>query len=84
MLLKTEWVERFVRTCAKVRSARRRSLTTGQSVYSTLPEGRCWLVAAGYVKLLDPRVDGNRLIRLILGRGGLFGDRPFGVAERAP
>jgi CRP-like cAMP-binding protein len=79
MLLKTEWVERFVQACAKVRSARRRPLTAGQLVYSTLPEGRCWVVAAGYVKLLDPRVDGNRFVRLILSRGGLFGDRPFGA-----
>ena len=37
------------------------------------------MVKAGYVKLLDPRVEGNRFIRLILGRGGLFGDRPFGA-----
>ena len=36
-------------------------------------------MVAGYIKLLDPRVDGNRFIRLILGRGGLFGDRPFGA-----
>src|SRR5262249_11366693 len=42
-------------------------------------EGRCWVVASGYVKLLDPRPDGNRFIRLILGRGALFGDRPFGT-----
>ena len=37
------------------------------------------MVKARYVKLLDPRVEGNRFIRLILGRGGLFGDRPFGA-----
>jgi hypothetical protein len=36
-------------------------------------------VVAGYIKLLDPRVGGDRFIRLILGRGGLFGDRPFGA-----
>ena len=29
------------------------------------------MVTAGYVKLLDPRPDGDRFIRLILGRGGL-------------
>ena len=44
MLLKTEWVERFIQACAKVRSARRRSLAAGQLVYSTMPEGRCWVV----------------------------------------
>src|SRR4051794_41527072 len=79
MLLNSEWVERFIHACAKVRSARRLSLAAGQLVYSTTPEGRCWVVKAGYVKLLDPRVAGNRFIRLILGRGGLFGDRPFGA-----
>jgi CRP/FNR family transcriptional regulator, cyclic AMP receptor protein len=79
MLLNSEWVERFIHACAKVRSARRLSLAAGQLVYSTTPEGRCWVVKAGYVKLLDPRVEGNRFIRLILGRGGLFGDRPFGA-----
>jgi CRP-like cAMP-binding protein len=79
MLLMTEWTERFLHACAKVRSARRRSLGAGQSVYVSRLEGRCWVVAAGYVKLLDPRVDGDRFIRLILGRGGLFGDRLFGA-----
>jgi CRP/FNR family transcriptional regulator, cyclic AMP receptor protein len=77
MLLKSEWAKRFVQVCAKLPSVRRRSLTTGQTVYLILPEGRCWVVASGYVKLLDPRPDGNRFVRLILGRGSLFGDRPF-------
>ena len=72
MLLNSEWVERFIHACEKVRSARRLSLAAGQLVYSTTPEGRCWVVKAGYVKLLDPLVEGNRFIRLILGRGGLF------------
>ena len=79
MLLKAEWAGRFLRACAEVRSARRRPLTSGQVLYATMPEGRCLVVAAGYVKLLDPRLDGSRFIRLILGRGGLFGDRPFGA-----
>jgi hypothetical protein len=79
MLLNSEWVGRFIHACVKVRSARRLSLAAGQLVYSTTPEGRCWVVKAGYVKLLDPRVEGNRFIRLILGRGGLFGDRPLGA-----
>lgn len=79
MLLKTEWTERFLRACAKLGSARRRPLRAGQTVYSTVPHGRCWVVADGYIKILDPRIDGNQFIRLILGRGGLFGDRPFGA-----
>ena len=37
------------------------------------------MVTTGYVKLIEPRADGNRFVRLILGRGGLFGDRPFGA-----
>ena len=80
MLLKTEWVDRFIQACGKVRSVRRRPLVAGQTAYSTMPAGRCWLVAAGYIKLLDPRVDGNRLVRLFLSRAGLFGDRPFGAS----
>jgi CRP/FNR family cyclic AMP-dependent transcriptional regulator len=80
MLLKSEWAERFIKVCAKVPSARRHSLTTGQTVYLVIPEGRCWVVAAGYVKLLDPRPDGNRFVRLLMGCGGLFGDRPFGMS----
>ena len=75
MLLKSEWAERFIKVCAKVPSVRRDSLTAGQSVYLGMPEGRCWVVAAGYVKLLDPRADGNRFVRLMMGFGGLFGDR---------
>ena len=77
MLLQSEWLDRFIPTCARVRSARRRTLAAGQLVYSTFPDGRCWVVVAGYVKLLDPRADGTRFIRLILSRGGLFGDRPY-------
>jgi CRP/FNR family transcriptional regulator, cyclic AMP receptor protein len=77
MLLRSEWLDRFIPTCARVRSARRRTLAAGQLVYSTFPDGRCWVVVAGYVKLLDPRADGTRFIRLILSRGGLFGDRPY-------
>jgi CRP-like cAMP-binding protein len=80
MLLNAEWSERLFQACSKVRSARRRSLPAGQLVYSTIPDGRCWVVVAGYIKLLDPRVEGNRFIRLILGRGGLFGDHPFGAS----
>ena len=78
MLLKSEWADQFMRTCLRVKSARRRRLTSGQAIYSSVPAGLCWVVVAGYVKILDPRVDGGRMIRLILGRGGLFGDRPFG------
>ncbi len=38
------------------------------------------MVASGYVRLLDPIADGVQFIRLILGRGGLFGDLPFGTS----
>jgi CRP/FNR family cyclic AMP-dependent transcriptional regulator len=79
MLLNTEWAGRFIQACAKVPSTRRQSLAAAQVVYSTMPEAQCWVVTAGYVKLLDPRVDGNHFVRLIQGRGGLFGDRPFGT-----
>jgi CRP/FNR family cyclic AMP-dependent transcriptional regulator len=81
MLLKKEWAERFTRACATLGSARRRSLRPGESLFATTPEGRCWAIKSGYVKLLDSRLDGSRIIRLILGRGGFLGDRPFG--ERA-
>jgi hypothetical protein len=64
MLLKTEWADRFIQACGKVRSARRRPLVGGQPVYSTMPEGRCWVVAAGCVKLLDPRLDFQTVERL--------------------
>lgn len=37
------------------------------------------MVVSGYVKLIDPRNDGSQFVRLVLGRGGLFGDRPFGA-----
>jgi CRP-like cAMP-binding protein len=80
MLLKCKWADRFINTCAKVRSARRRALAAGESVYLTEPKGRCWVVASGYVRLLDPVADGVQFIRLILGRGGIFGDLPFGTS----
>jgi len=80
MLLKSEWAERFINTCTKVKSARRRRLAGGESVYLTEPKGRCWVVASGYVRLLDSVADGVQFIRLILGRGGLFGDLPFGTS----
>jgi CRP-like cAMP-binding protein len=79
MLLTGEWAARFIQACAKLQSAQRRSLPSGQPVYLTTPDGPCWLVASGYVKLLDARNAGSLLVRLILGRGGLFGDCPFGT-----
>ncbi|WP_422929472.1 Crp/Fnr family transcriptional regulator [Singulisphaera sp. PoT] len=81
MLLTPEWSERFIKACERLKSARRRTVASGEVIYSSAPEGRCWAVAVGYVKVLDPRLDGSRSIRLILGRGGLFGDRPFGLAS---
>lgn len=80
MLLDSEWAERFLAACMGIRSARRRSLPSGTLIYSGIPAGCCWVVAGGYVKILDLRVDGGRAIRLIIGRGALFGDRPFGAA----
>ena len=47
MLLQSEWLDRFIPTCARVRSARRRPLAAEQLVYSTFPDGRCWVVAPG-------------------------------------
>ncbi|WP_435007370.1 Crp/Fnr family transcriptional regulator [Tundrisphaera lichenicola] len=78
MILTAEWSERFLKACSAVRSARRRSVTSGTLIYSSVPGGRCWVTAEGYVKILDPRIDGSSSIRLIVGRGGLFGERPFG------
>lgn len=80
MLRKSEWAERFINTCAKVKSARRRVLAASESVYLTEPKERCWVVASGYVRLLDPIADGVQFIRLILGRGEIFGDLPFGTS----
>jgi CRP-like cAMP-binding protein len=79
MQVKIEWAERFVLACTRMRSARRQSLAAAQPVYLSIPDGRCWAVRSGYVKLLDAGTKANRFVRLILGRGGLFGDRPFGV-----
>lgn len=77
MRVEKKWAEQFTRACARVRSARRRSLSGGEAIYLAAPDGRCWAVTTGYVKLIDPRPDGARFIRLIHGRGGLVGDRPF-------
>lgn len=78
MRVEKRWAERFVRACMGVPSARRRTLASGELIYSGTPGGLCWVVSSGYVKLIDPRPDGDRFIRLIHGRGGLLGDRPFG------
>ena len=77
MLLKHDWAERFIQTCAGVPSAQRRSMAEGEVAYLAAPATKCMVVATGYVKLIDSRVDEGRVVRLILGRGGLFGHRPF-------
>jgi CRP-like cAMP-binding protein len=77
MQLDKEWAIQFAEACAKVPSSRRKSFPSGKFIYSGTPGGRCWVVTCGYVKLIDPQSDGNRVIRLIHGRGGLIGDRPF-------
>lgn len=79
MLLKADWVEAFLGMCVQLKSSRRHSFAAGQPIYLRATEGRCWVVAAGYVKLIEPHENGKQCIRLILGRGGLFGDRPFGT-----
>src|SRR5262245_51062848 len=79
MLLRRDWAERFVAACTTVKSARRRSLTAGEFVYTAIPEKQCWVVRAGYIKLLDASDEGRNHVRLILGRGSLFGARPFGT-----
>jgi CRP/FNR family transcriptional regulator, cyclic AMP receptor protein len=79
MLLERKWSELFVKNCAAVPSARRRSFTNRESIYLRNPEGRCWVIASGYVKLVDLFDNGNQLTKLIVGRGGLIGDFPFGT-----
>lgn len=46
-------------------------------IYSAPPVGRCHIVTSGNVALLESRADGDGRIRLLLGRGTLFGERPF-------
>jgi CRP-like cAMP-binding protein len=77
MLLRHEWAERFLQAISGMPSARRRSLVEGEAAYLAIPAEKCMVVATGYVKLLDSPSDKERVIRLILGRGGLFGLRPF-------
>lgn len=79
MLLNSDWVDAFLRECARVKSARRRPFAAATPIYLNDAAGRCWVVTKGYVKLIDPHKDGHQFVRLILGRGGLFGDRPFGT-----
>jgi CRP/FNR family transcriptional regulator, cyclic AMP receptor protein len=79
MQLKREWANRFLDACKFLRITRRQLLTSGSPVYVARPEGRCWIVRSGYVKLLDSTGDGETFVRLFLGRGGLFGDPPFGA-----
>ncbi len=78
MLLNRAWAERFTQACQRLRSARMRSLADGETAYATIPGGRCLVVSSGYVKLLDSRSKDDRIVRLILGRGALFGECPFG------
>lgn len=78
MLLDSDWAERFLGACAKLPTLRRGTLASGEMLYSAAPAGRCWVVANGYIKVVDPRADGGLAIRMLVGRGGLFGERPFG------
>jgi CRP/FNR family cyclic AMP-dependent transcriptional regulator len=77
MQLKRAWAEMFLQACTEMHSAKRTSFADEHAIYLLIPEGRCWIVRTGYVKLLDSGTDGERFIRLILGRGGLFGDYPY-------
>lgn len=79
MLLKSEWAEPFLRACEQVKAARRRSFAARQPIYLNASAERCYAVGNGYVKLVEPRTDGSQFVRLVLGRGALFGDPPFGT-----
>jgi CRP/FNR family cyclic AMP-dependent transcriptional regulator len=77
MQLKRAWAETFLKACTRLHSAKRTSFRDEHVIYLSIPEGRCCIVRSGYVKLLDSGTESERFIRLILGRGGLFGDYPY-------
>lgn len=77
MLLNRASAERLARAFRLLPGGRSRSLGAGTTLYSSTPADRCFLLTSGYVKLVELRADGGQFVRLILGRGSVFGDRPF-------
>lgn len=77
MLVNQASAERLIQAFRRIPGGQRRSLGSGQVLYSSTPENQCFLVTSGYVKLVELRADGSQFVRLILGRGSVFGDRPF-------
>jgi len=77
------WADTILRECGQMPSARRRLVAANQVIYLGVPRGKCFVVRSGYVTLFDLGNQGDRCIRLIPGRGGLVGDRPFTTAAFA-
>ena len=50
MLLKSEWAERFINTCAKVKSARRRVLAAGDQGMKTKQVADVFQVSRSWVR----------------------------------
>jgi CRP-like cAMP-binding protein len=68
----------FVTACGKVTSAAARDVKSKTPIYLRRTPGRTFVVKRGYVRLVYSEPDGRFLTRMLLGKGAMFGDLPFG------
>jgi CRP/FNR family cyclic AMP-dependent transcriptional regulator len=63
----------------KVRPFRRHRVKSGAVVYEACPTRKTYIVETGYVRLVFPEVTGRYRTKMLLGKGALLGELPFGL-----
>ena len=68
---------RFLVALSRVPDASRQSLNHRRTIYASFSPGKTYVIQKGYVRLLAIGEGGEQFIRMLLGKGGIFGDLPF-------
>ena len=68
---------RFFASLGKLQPLSIRNLTHRRLVYASFLPGKAYVVQKGYVRLLAIGEGGEQFTRMLLGKGGMFGDLPF-------
>lgn len=68
----------LVRFCENVPSAKRQSFKSKAIIFLAPPKNVSWIIADGYAKLICNQPNGQAWIQRIVGKGGMFGQVPYG------
>ena len=64
----------------KVQLFRQHRVKNGAVVYESCPPRKTYIIKTGYVRLVFPEASGRYRTKMLLGKGALWGELPFGLA----